>query len=99
MGTISGLTYEGINQIANDLKSKANDMNTTLNEIKGQMNKIGQDSVWSGTAASKDKEEFDKLSKKFPEFYDAVKNCSDYLLKIVERYQAVDKAIMNGSKK
>lgn len=89
----SGLSYGEINNIASQLDSKANSMETILNAVTNELNKIGNDSTWSGTAASSAKEEFDTLKAKFPEFKQAINDCATYLRRTVERYQAVDTAV------
>ncbi len=92
----SKLSYEQVTAAANELNNASNDMNTLLNEMKTLFSKIGEENVWSGTAASTAKETFDALSAKFPEFYQAVNDCSKYLNSVVENYQSVDSAIKNA---
>lgn len=89
----SKLSYEQVTAAANELNTAANDMNSLLDEMKTLFSKIGEDNVWSGTAASSAKETFDALSAKFPEFYEAVSDCSRYLNSVVANYQSVDSAI------
>ena len=91
---ISGLSYGEINSIADQLKSKADSMNNLLEQsIRTEMNKVGTDGVWSGDAAEQAKAEFSALAEKFHLFYEAITECSTYLKKMVERYQAVDRAV------
>lgn len=91
---ISGLSYNEINSIADQLKSKADTMNSLLEQsISSEMNKVGTDGVWSGDAAEQAKAEFKTLMEKFPSFYEAITECSKYLKLMVERYQAVDRAV------
>lgn len=92
----SRLSYDQVIAASNELKSASNDMNTLLDEMKNLFSKIGEDNVWSGTAASNAKELFDTLSAKFPEFYQAVSDCSEYLSSVVANYQAIDSAIKNA---
>lgn len=89
----SGLSYGEIGNIASQLDSKATSMETILNAVTNELNKVGNDGVWSGAAASVAKEDFDKLKAKFPEFKQAINDCAKYLRNTVERYQAVDKAV------
>ncbi len=91
----SKLTYSQINSIAENLNSSSSQMESLLNEIKTLFGKIGTDDVWSGTAASTTKEEFDQLSAKFPEFSQAVNDCYKYLVSVVQNYQSVD-AMVTG---
>ena len=86
----SKLSYEQISAAANELNSASMEMNTLLDEIKALFNKIGEDDVWSGTAASSTRETFDALSAKFPEFYEAISDCSKYLNQVVANYQTAD---------
>ena len=90
----SKLTYSEIQSLANQLSSSASSMENVLNEVKTLFGNIGQDDVWSGTAAAHTKETFDKLSAKFPEFSQSVDDCSKYLLTVVENYKSVDDVIM-----
>ena len=75
----SKLSYEQVTAAANELK--------TLFE------NVGNEQVWSGTAASATKERFDELSAKFPEFSSAVDDCYKYLSNVVETYKSVDAAV------
>lgn len=93
---ITGLSYAEINSISGKLNTSANSMQKTLESVQQQLNKIGNDSVWSGTAAAEEKKEFDKLVKKFPDFYKAVNDASKYLAQVVANYQQVDRAIRTG---
>lgn len=89
----SKLSYGQIEAMASNLRSTASRMENTLYELKGKLNRVGSDDTWSGTAASQTKAEFDKLSAKFPEFSKAINDCADYLNKMVQNYQSVDKAV------
>ena len=73
-------------------------MGKVLNTTKVLLNKVGTDSVWSGTAASEAKTKFDALSKQFPEFTQSVDDMSKYLKQVVANYQTVDSAV-KGNKK
>lgn len=97
MGTFTKISYTELFSLAEQLGSKAGTMSDLLEQsIKPQMNKIGTDEVWSGDAADQARAEFDALSQKFESFYTAVKECSDYLKKVAERYLAVDTAAQNA---
>lgn len=89
----SKVSYAQITSSANELSSSAERMNQLIEELKAVFNKIGDGSVWSGTAASQTKEAFDLLSAKMPEFSEALLECQQYLLRVVENYQSVDRVI------
>ena len=89
----SKLSYSQVQTMADRLNTSANNMEALLNEIKALFEKIGNDEVWSGTAAAQTKEQFELLSAKFPEFSSAVNDCYKYLLNVVENYKAVDTAV------
>ena len=91
----SKLSYSQVQALADQLHNSATSMETLLSEIKTLFENIGSEEVWSGTAASETKTQFDVLSSKFPEFSSAVNDCYKYLLSVVENYKAVDAAI-NG---
>lgn len=91
----SKLSYEQVVSIADQLQSSSISMETLLNELKTLFENIGNDQVWSGTAASQTKDKFDALSAKFPEFYNAINDCYKYLTNVVENYKSVD-AIVTG---
>lgn len=93
MNGLSKLSYSQIQALAEQLHSSSMNMESVLNEIKILFDKIGTEDVWSGTAASSTKEEFDTLSAKFPEFYQAIEDCYKYLLSVVETYKSVDAAV------
>lgn len=89
----SKLTYSQVQTIADSLNTSSVDMEGLLSEIKSLFDKIGNDGVWSGTAASTTKETFDALSAKFPEFSQAINDCYKYLLQVVENYKSVDNMV------
>lgn len=92
----SKLTYGQVQAMADQLNTSSTDMESLLSEIKSLFDKVGTEDVWSGTAASTTKETFDKLSEKFPEFSQSVKDCYEYLMKVVENYKTVD-AMVTGN--
>lgn len=92
----SKISYEQVMSMSSQLMDSANRMQDILNNITNEFNKVGNDSTWSGTAASSTKEDFDRLSAKFPEFYDAVQDCSKYLDSMVENFKSVDQAVTGG---
>lgn len=89
----SKLSYSQVQTLADQLNTSSTEMETLLAEIKALFDKVGNDSVWSGTAASATKETFDALSAKFPEFSLAVNDCYKYLLQVVENYKSVDSMV------
>lgn len=89
----SGLSYNDIGQIANTLRTKAQTMQGLLNRIETELRKVGDESTWSGTAASAAFEEFSTLIAKFPEFYEAITSCATYLDRVVSTYQSVDQTV------
>lgn len=90
----SSISYTQVSEIASRLSSSAAEMTTLLDSVKTQLNRVGDDGTWAGTAASSVKAELDELIGKFPQFYEAVQSCSDYLTKVViPNFQAVDQAI------
>lgn len=89
----SKLSYSQVQSLADQLNSSSTAMESLLNEVKTLFAKIGTDDVWSGTAASSTKEQFDALSAKFPEFSNAVNDCYKYLVSVVENYKAVDATV------
>lgn len=91
----SKLSYTQVQSLADRLNTASTEMETLLNEVKTLFENVGNDGVWSGTAAASTKEQFDTLSAKFPEFSNAINDCYRYLLNVVENYKAVDAAI-NG---
>ena len=91
----SKLSYSQIQALADQLQSASTSMESLLSELKVLFNKIGNDDVWSGTAASTTKETFDTLSAKFPEFSQAINDCYRYLISVVENYKSVD-AMVSG---
>ena len=93
----SSLTYAQISEISANLKTYATNMEDALGQIKSLYSKVGQDTVWAGTAAEAAKENFDKLSAKFPDFVNAVNECSDYLNTVVANYQAADTEVSGQS--
>ena len=86
----SKLSYSQVQSLADQLNSSSTQMESLLTEIKALFEKIGNEEVWSGTAAPQTKEVFDTLSAKFPEFSKSVNDCYRYLISVVENYKSVD---------
>lgn len=91
----SKLSYAQVQSIAEQLNSSSLQMESLLTEIKTLFEKVGNDDVWSGTAASQTKETFNTLSAKFPEFSQSINDCYKYLVSVVENYKSVDAAVTN----
>ena len=91
----SKLSYAQVQSIAEQLNSSSLQMESLLTEIKALFEKVGNDDVWSGTAASQTKETFNTLSAKFPEFSQSINDCYKYLVSVVENYKSVDAAVTN----
>ncbi len=89
----SKLSYGQVQSMAEQLNSSSTQMEALLNEIKALFDKIGNDDVWSGTAASTTKDTFDQLSAKFPEFSQSINDCYKYLMSVVENYKSVDSMV------
>lgn len=88
------LSYGELENIASQLKSSSEAMSEILNNVENEFAKVGDEGTWSGTAASETKEVFDQLSKKFPEFVEAVESCYTYLTtKVIPNYRAAEAAI------
>lgn len=95
---VAKLSYKQLEVIASQLQSASDQMSDILANITSEFAKIGEESTWSGTSASTTKEVFDELSKKFPEFVDAVNSCCIYLTtKVIPNYKAVEDAITGQS--
>lgn len=92
-GAVQKLTYDQIRNIAEQLRSKSSSMKTILDNVTAQFNKIGDDSVWGGTAAEAKRAEFKSLAEKFDDFTEAINSCVNYLIKTVELYQSLDSKI------
>ena len=70
---------------------------TNLDEIKAQLDKVGDDGTWSGTAANTAHDKFRELYEKFPKFYEAIEETSKYLKDVVTSYQEVDASLTGNN--
>lgn len=82
---------------ANTLNTEAGNLEDLLNKVKDEMLKIGNDDVFAGDAANSLNQEFERLSGKFPEFYQAVESCAKYLNGVADNYDQFEKAIISGT--
>lgn len=92
----SKLSYAQVEDMAAQLNTSSQGMQTVLEEVKTLFNKVGNDDVWSGNAASETKAKFDQLSAKFPEFVQAIEDCYKYLMQVAANYRAVDAKIQGN---
>lgn len=90
---LSKLSYGQMNNMASELNKLSGQMREVLDSINNEFAKIGEGGVWSGTAASETKRNFDELSKRFPLFADSITACSKQIATVVANYQAVDKVV------
>lgn len=93
----SSLNYDKLNEDANQLNTAARRMNDLFTEIDGLFKKVGTDEVWRGLSASESKANFDRYSVTFPEFVEAVVDCSNYIARMVSSYQETENAAMNAA--
>ncbi|MBO6145374.1 MAG: WXG100 family type VII secretion target [Bacilli bacterium] len=91
----STLTYEQINAASSNLNQYATEMQAILDEIVSYLSRIGNDDVWSGTAAMASKEKFNTLQAKFGDFYKAVTDEANHLATVVENYKKADTQVSN----
>jgi len=89
----SKLSYSQVLEHAGTLNTSATRMGDILEQLRAQFNKVGNDDVWSGTAAAEAKSAFDALAARFPEFQQAVQDCSTHLQSVVSNYQSVDQVV------
>lgn len=92
----TNLTYQDLLNAGDSLGIYATNMETLLNAIKTNIDKIGTEGIWSGTAAENAKAKFNEIALKFDEFHEAITSCKNYLNKVVENYQAADQAANNA---
>ncbi len=73
---------QGCKQASSDLSGSANTLNTVLNQ--DLTNIIGQvKGVYDSETARQLYAAFDKMKEKFPDFIDAITDCSNYLENVV----------------
>lgn len=85
----SKMFYDRVESLANKLKQSAIDMENILDSVDKLFFKVGEEGIWSGTAAGQTKEQFDTLSNKFPQFSSTLKQCSDNLNTAVKNYREI----------
>ncbi|MGM9878962.1 MAG: WXG100 family type VII secretion target [Bacilli bacterium] len=90
------VSAERMREIANELKEASARMEENLGNIKVLMEKVGEADIWSGTAANNAREEFDRLSAYFPNFYEAVINCSNGLNQFASNYDQAETNIISA---
>ena len=90
------ISYEQLLSLADEMKRSANNMEQVLSEVRTLFSRVGTGDVWSGTSAAAAKEQFDRLSAKFPEFYQATNTCYTHLTQVVENYKNVDRIVSNS---
>lgn len=90
------VSSERVREASNELKEASARMEENLNNIKSLMEKIGEAQIWSGNSANNAREEFDRLSALFPNFYEAVINCSEGLNRFAENYDTAETKISSA---
>ncbi len=93
---ITSVTYQTLTNTANELNSKAGQMETCLSNVKAQLNQIGNDDVWASAEASEVRATFDELSNRFNDYSEAVRNCAQFLNNYVADLEKVNSSIRSG---
>ena len=89
----TNINYERAAEIAGNLTSEANKMQTTFETMKSHFDQINSGrGTFDGTAASEVRSKFDSFSNNFSLFYNAVNSYASYISQAAANYQAVDSA-------
>ena len=90
----SKISYEQVLAMADQLKRSSQEVESILSNVSSLLSRVGD--VWSGQTASEAIAKFEQLSRKLPEFSNAIASCQTYLTSVVENYKNVDQTLING---
>ncbi len=93
-GDSSKLTYEKMMEMSAELKNSSSSMQLIFTEIENLFKNVGNDETWGGNAAEEVKKAFVAIQSKFPDLFNAIKDCSNYLDSVVREFQAADSSVL-----
>ena len=88
------ISYEEVEKIASDLRSRADKMQAILDDITLKVNEVHSE-AWHSSAAEVHLNEYNSLKSKYAVFYDKVISCADFLDKAVTAGREIESGIAN----
>ena len=88
------ISYDEVEQIAKDLRAKADKMQAILDDVTSKVNEVHSE-AWHSSAAEIHFNEYNVLKSKYADFYEKVKNCADFLDNAVKAGREIDTSIQN----
>ena len=83
------ISYDEVESIAKELRSKADKMQSILEEVTAKVNNV-QNNAWQSETAQMYITEYNTLKGKYASFYDKVKTCADFLDNAVRSGREID---------
>ncbi len=88
------ITYDEVEQIAKDLRARADKMQAILDDVTSKVNEVHSE-AWHSSAAEAHLAEYNTLKSKYANFYEKVIACADFLDNAVKAGREVDASIQN----
>ena len=89
------ISTSSVRTSGNNIKNYATKLQTTLNSVKTNINKV--DKAWKSQAQTNYSSNFKTLSNKFNDFYNAVNNFGDVLIKVEKKKKKFDKDVSKNA--
>ena len=90
------ISYDEVEKIAGDLRSKAEKMKSILEDITLKVNEVHSE-AWHSSAAEIHLNEYNTLKSKYSAFYEKVISCADFLDKAVIAGREIEAGITNST--
>ena len=86
------ITYDEVEEIAKQLRAKADKMQAILDDVTTKVNEVHTD-AWHSSAAEVHLNEYNTLKSKYAAFYEKVNSCADFLDNAVKAGREIDAGI------
>ena len=90
------ISFDEVEKIASDLRSRAEKMKAILDDITLKVNEVHSE-AWHSSAAEVHLSEYNVLKGKYASFYEKVNSCADFLDKAVTAGRELEAGITSSS--
>ena len=90
------ISYDEVEKIASDLRSRAEKLKGILDDVTLKVNEVHNE-AWHSSAAEMHFNEYNSLKSKYAAFYEKVINCADFLDKAVEAGREIEAGLANNA--
>ncbi len=88
------ISYDEVENIAKELRAKANKIQAILDDITSKVNSVHTE-AWHSSAAENHLNDYNALKSKYANFYEKVNACADFLDNAVKAGREIDASVQH----